>query len=78
MNVQNPPESGGNGRSGTSRRKPRRTPKGRQIDPAALAEVQALLGDCPRQRDLLIEHLHLIQDKYGHISARIWRRSPPR
>ena len=52
-----------------ARRKPRRTPKGRQIDPAALDEVQALLGDRSRQRDLLIEHLHLIQDKYGHISS---------
>ena len=29
----------------------------------------ALLGDRPRRRDLLIEHLHLIQDKYGHLSA---------
>jgi formate dehydrogenase beta subunit len=50
--------------------RPRPTPKGRQIDPDALSEVQALLGDRSRQRDLLIEHLHLIQDKYGHISAR--------
>jgi len=47
----------------------RPTPKGRQIDPAALDEIQALLGERPRQRDLLIEHLHLIQDKYGHLSA---------
>src|SRR5258707_13339986 len=51
------------------RRRPRRTPKGRQVDPQALAEVQALLIDRPRRRDLLIEHLHLIQDHYGHISA---------
>ncbi len=43
--------------------------KGRPIDPAALAEVRVLLGDRPRRRDLLIEHLHLIQDHYGHISA---------
>ena len=50
-------------------RKPRRTPKGRQVDPKAAAEVSALLGDQPRRRDLLIEHLHLIQDGYGHISA---------
>ena len=48
---------------------PRRTPKGRQIDPQALDEVRALLGDRSRRRDLLIEHLHLIQDKYGHISS---------
>ena len=47
----------------------RRTPKGRQIDDQALSEVQALLGDAPRRRDLLIEHLHLIQDEYGHLSA---------
>jgi len=44
-------------------------PKGRQVDPAALEEVRALLGDAPRDRDLLIEHLHLIQDRFGAISA---------
>jgi formate dehydrogenase len=49
--------------------KGRRTPKGRQLDDTALAEVQALLGDRPRQRDLLIEFLHLIQDANGHLSA---------
>ncbi len=49
--------------------KSRRTPKGRQVDDAALAEVQALLGETPRRRDLLIEFLHLIQDAYGHLSA---------
>src|SRR5712671_7315311 len=53
----------------TSRRRPRQTPKGRQVDPRALAEIQALLGARPRRRDLLIEFLHLIQDRYGHISA---------
>ena len=47
----------------------RRTPKGRQVDPQALDEVRALLTDRPRRRDLLIEHLHLIQDHYGHLSA---------
>jgi formate dehydrogenase beta subunit len=51
------------------RRRPRQTPKGRQVDPRALDEVCALLGDRPRRRDLLIEHLHLIQDRYGHLSA---------
>jgi len=44
-------------------------PKGRAIDAAALADVQALLGAEPRRRDLLIEHLHKIQDRYGCISA---------
>ncbi|MDC1156593.1 NAD(P)H-dependent oxidoreductase subunit E [Alphaproteobacteria bacterium] len=49
--------------------KGRKTPKGRQVDDAALADVRALLGDRPRRRDLLIEHLHLIQDHYGHLSV---------
>ena len=43
--------------------------KGRQVDSRAMAEVRAVLGDEPRQRDLLIEYLHLIQDRYGHLSA---------
>lgn len=49
--------------------KSRRTPKGRQVDDIALTEVQTLLGDMPKRRDLLIEFLHLIQDAYGHLSA---------
>ncbi|HEY2135667.1 MAG TPA: NAD(P)H-dependent oxidoreductase subunit E [Xanthobacteraceae bacterium] len=56
-------------KSDRARRRPRRTPKGRQVDPHALDEVRALLGERPRRRDLLIEHLHLIQDRYGHLSA---------
>jgi formate dehydrogenase beta subunit len=51
------------------RRRPPRTPKGRQVDPQALVEIRSLLTDRPRRRDLLIEHLHLIQDQYGYISA---------
>ena len=43
------------------RGKGRGTPKGRQTDPAAVADVQRLLGDRPRRRDLLIEFLHLIR-----------------
>jgi formate dehydrogenase len=77
MNIQVPPPSGGNGANrpngkgsgGKSRRSPKGTPKGRQIDLEALEEVRALLGDRERRRDLLIEHLHLIQDRYGHLSA---------
>jgi len=53
----------------SGRGKGRKTPKGRQFDDAAMAEVQALLGDAPRRRDLLIEFLHLIQDEFGHLSA---------
>jgi formate dehydrogenase len=72
MNMHNPPRPGGNdnnGRGTGGRRRPSRTPKGRQVDLKALDEVQALLIDRPRRRDLLIEHLHLIQDKYGYLSA---------
>jgi formate dehydrogenase len=53
----------------SGRGKGRKTPKGRQYTDEALAEVQALLVDQPRRRDLLIEFLHLIQDAYGHLSA---------
>ena len=49
--------------------KGRHTPKGRQYEDQALQEVQVLLGPQPRERDLLIEFLHLIQDEYGHLSA---------
>ncbi len=54
---------------GSSRRKTTPFPKGRQLDPDAHTEVCALLDGRPRQRDLLIEYLHLIQDRYGHLSA---------
>ncbi|CAN5770409.1 NADH-ubiquinone oxidoreductase-F iron-sulfur binding region domain-containing protein [soil metagenome] len=48
----------------------RPSPKGREIDPHALQEVRTLLGDAPRRADLLIEHLHRIQDARGSLSAR--------
>ena len=51
------------------RKKRRREGRGRPVDPVALEEVRALLGDEPRRRDLLIEHLHKIQDRYHSISA---------
>src|SRR5687768_310279 len=47
----------------------RPAPKGRQVDPRVHAEVQSLLGEAPRRRDLLIEHLHKLQDHFGHLSA---------
>jgi formate dehydrogenase len=52
------------------RTKVRAAPKGRQPEPQALAEVRNLLGDAPRRRDLLIEHLHRIQDRYGCLADR--------
>jgi formate dehydrogenase beta subunit len=70
MNLHNPPKNPpGSGGNGTGRRRPAKTPKGRQVDPKALEDVRALLTDRSRRRDLLIEHLHLIQDKYGYLSA---------
>lgn len=49
--------------------KGRHVPKGRQLEDQAWDEVRSLLGGAPCQRDLLIEYLHLIQDKYGCLSA---------
>jgi NADH:ubiquinone oxidoreductase subunit F (NADH-binding)/NADH:ubiquinone oxidoreductase subunit E len=46
----------------------RPVPKGRPTEPAALAEVQAALGEAPRRRDLLIEHLHAVQDAIGYLT----------
>jgi NADH:ubiquinone oxidoreductase subunit F (NADH-binding)/NADH:ubiquinone oxidoreductase subunit E len=54
---------------GEGRKRAKSTPKGRQVDPQAAEEIELLLGDRPRRRDLLIEHLHLIQDTYKQISA---------
>ncbi|HVH77363.1 MAG TPA: NADH-ubiquinone oxidoreductase-F iron-sulfur binding region domain-containing protein [Stellaceae bacterium] len=55
---------------GSGRRRGLDHPKGRQVDPAALDEVQELLGLRERRRDLLIEHLHLLQDRFGCLHAR--------
>ena len=52
-----------------SKMKARNTPKGRQVDPQARADVAALLSGRELRRDLLIEFLHLIQDQYGALSA---------
>src|SRR5260370_1787492 len=54
---------------GAGRKRAKSTPKGRQVEPQAAEEIALLLGDRPRRRDLLIEHLHVIQDKYRQISA---------
>jgi formate dehydrogenase beta subunit len=55
---------------GSGRRRGLDHPKGRQVDPDALAEVRTLLGESERRRDLLIEFLHLLQDHYGCLHAR--------
>src|ERR1043166_7919016 len=48
----------------------RSRPKGRAVESPALQEVRQLLGDAPRRRDLLIEHLHKIQDRFGCLADR--------
>lgn len=65
IKVDRPGKSDGSGRRG----KGRPFPKGRQVDPEVLEQVQALLGDRPRRRDHLIEFLHLIQDTQGCLDA---------
>src|SRR5438270_4736282 len=50
-------------------RRPRPTPKGRQVDPVVREEIAGLLEGAPLEREYLIENLHRIQDRYGHISA---------
>src|SRR5260370_1610352 len=52
------------------RRRRDRGPKGRPLDDSALDEVRFLLGSGPRNRDLLIEFLRLIEGEYGCLSAR--------
>jgi formate dehydrogenase len=54
---------------GDQPRRGRVEPKGRQVSPVALDAIAALLGAGVARRDLLIEHLHAIQDRYGEISA---------
>src|ERR1700674_4874444 len=50
---------------GSGRRRAAPFPKGRVLKPAEAAAVRALLGTRPRERALLIEYLHLIQDAEG-------------
>ncbi len=52
-----------------SRERKRQAPRGRRVDAGALADVQRLLGSESRRADLLIEHLHKLQDQFGHLSA---------
>jgi formate dehydrogenase beta subunit len=55
---------------GATRKRKREAPKGRVVDAVAVDEVRALLGNASRAHDLLIEHLHRLQDRFGHLSAR--------
>jgi formate dehydrogenase len=44
--------------------------KGRQVDEVSLSEVRALVGPAPHRRDLLIEHLHKLNDAYRCLHDR--------
>lgn len=55
---------------GEGRRRAVPHPKGRQVDTVAVEEIQNLLGDVSLSRDLLIEHLHAIQDHYHGLAPR--------
>jgi formate dehydrogenase len=44
--------------------------KGRQADEVSLQEVRALVGLAPHRRDLLIEHLHQLNDAYRCLHDR--------
>src|SRR5690348_1483713 len=68
--TSSPPESTPKNKKRGGRGGVRSTPKGRRVDPKAREDVLAVLGNAPRRRDLLIEHLHKIQDRYGCLSAR--------
>jgi len=52
-----------------ARRRKKGQGKGRSVDINALMQVRELIGDTERRHDLLIEFLHLIQDKYGYLSS---------
>ena len=44
--------------------------KGRRPDATSLQEVRALIGEGPHRRDLLIEHLHKINDAWRGLYER--------
>ncbi len=69
MAKQIPPQTTPKPHPGSSRRKSRTHTRGRQVDQHALSEVRELLVQQPKQRDLLIEFLHLIQDRFGCLST---------
>jgi formate dehydrogenase len=69
QNDKGPMKEPGKGVWKSGKGKGRRHTKGRQLEDRAWGEVRDLLDAEPRDRDLLIEHLHLIQDKFGHLSA---------
>ncbi len=52
-----------------ARQRKRERPRGRQVDPAVHDELMLWLGGGPWQRELLIEYLHVINDRLRHLPA---------
>src|SRR5688500_20206268 len=50
-------------------RRTRSTPRGRPVDPVAREEIARVIEGVPVAREYLIENLHRIQDRFGHLSA---------
>ncbi len=50
-------------------RRARAIPKGRAVDPVGREEIAQLLQGAPLQPEYLIENLHRVQDRFGHLSA---------
>ena len=57
-------------RTTPARRRARGGPRGRALDARAMADIETLLVGRSRDRDQLIEHLHAIQDGFGHLALR--------
>ena len=55
--------------AGATKQRKRQAPRGRQVQPEALAEVEELIGPAPWRHDLLIEYLHRINDRYHQLGA---------
>jgi len=55
------------GAAGPDRRRIRG--KGRRVEREAQAAVRAAISNLPKRKDLLVEYLHCLQDRYGHLSA---------
>tara|TARA_Y100000588_G_scaffold249719_1_gene264219 strand:+ start:888 stop:2552 length:1665 start_codon:yes stop_codon:yes gene_type:complete len=49
-------------------KRPTRQQRGRALDDNAQTEIRTILDHTLPRRDLLIEYLHLIQDRFGYIS----------
>jgi formate dehydrogenase len=67
--VTEPADSDQRNHPGAGRRRAPAFPKGRVLAPGERQELGRLVGEGPRQRDLLIEYLHTIQDAMGYLPA---------